>query len=555
MTEKEKPTIYEFYESVLKAAGHVVEPETGRVLQAFTSNRPPATIGGKELVLPLASLLRDPDPDKQIFFHPLCEQLPRHESDVFQYLKRCMILKLMTSFVATGTSLIKLQEDPALQRKMNFEQMDVMKNIEINEKSSYKTALTHWYKMVMGEVEQNGTRMDKWPITIHLKRNGHHNGKNYLRVAVVGFPIFEKLFAGHRFTKDGPTGPVDVYREKDYGMFKQVAKAIFPEIGNPDSTVYNVGYSGTLAPYFVTFLRAYKELANRLNFLLELFREPLASIGEDVTISMIDTSWGRIIDEEDLSTLSSISRGIPSLVGNTGNVNGAEPVEEKAKDKSSEERARAPEKKAEPRPEPKAEVKEPQTTMEEMSSDLLEAMERKRLWKEEQAKLEEDRRYREESRSERDDRERRERRAREDEEDRRAEERRRDERRSERDDRDRDYRDSRDRRDDRDRDRRDDDRNRGRDREVKKTAEGFISMNDVYRHNPDMERDRDEDRRHREREERDRRYDRDRDYRDSRDRGYRDRRDDRGYRDDYRDRRDDRGYRGGDRRGGRSWFS
>lgn len=513
--------IYDFYDGLLTSAAHATDAD-GNILTAFTDKRDPVEIGGKPLVLPLPSKLRDPNPD-EMFFHPLCEQLQRYESDVFRYLKRSMTLKLIHSFGFLGGALLSLQNDPGIQRRMSIEQIEVMKGISVSDKNSPMA----WVRSVMGPVEDYKGRMDKWAIHVYIKRNGQLDGRNYKRVGVVSFPWIEKFLNGEMIMRHNAAGDeVNAFRPtKDYETFRQVALAIFPQITAKGTEYFNVGYDGTLAPYLITFLQVYYKLGSRINELLELFRPFMIETGNDPKAAILNLNWYPMLSGENLETLARFARGIPILKGNAGaTVEGEVEVPEETKEV---------EKPRKPEPEAKAKtVSETKELTEEERRAKEEADAKRAAWKKQLAEEEEMEREREERRNRRHDRD------------------------------DRDY--DRDRRDrDRDRDRYDDrrdDRRRSRDDdddlpwedEKPKSSGDKLSVDDLFGRGSRLVRGTRTDE-----EEQDRRYSRgsrrdrdDRDY-DRRDDRYYDRggrRDDRDY-----DRRDDRYYDRGGRRDDRDY--
>lgn len=325
-------SLIDFYTAVLDSAMYKVD-EDGHVLTGIGKNMSVAEINGRKVVLPKDQLLRNPS-DENVFFHPLSEQMTRGESEVFRFLRRTAILKLTTSISTIGFGILKLQEHPELQRKMKSEQQEFIKGILDTDKDS---ALT-WCKMTLHPVQTNPVRTDTWPVDIFIKRNGQFDGKNFRRVAVVSFPTFEKIHSGVKFVKGTGAEEKTLFRPKDYLMFQQVTKAMFPGCERTDLTDYNVGYDGTLAPYFVTFFKSYRLIARRLNHILDLFKDMfIAASVEDVESARIDLTWMDIFDTpEGMDHLARLARRVPALQGNIGSVDGHEDKVEPPKAASSE---------------------------------------------------------------------------------------------------------------------------------------------------------------------------------------------------------------------------
>lgn len=532
MSEVLNMSLIDLYTAVLDSAMYKVD-EDGQVLTGIGKNMSVAEINGRKVVLPKDQLLRNPS-EENVFFHPLSEQMTRGESEVFRFLRRTAILKLSTAISTIGFGILKLQEHPELQRKMKSEQQDFIKGILDTDKDS---ALT-WCKMNLHPIQVNPVRTDTWPVDIFIKRNGQFDGKNFRRVAIVSFPAFEKVMGGEKFVKGSGAEEKVLFRPKDYLMFQQVTKAIFPGCESPGLVDYNVGYDGTLAPYFIAFFKSYRLIAKRLNYILDLFKDMfIAASVEDVESARIDLTWMEIFDtDEGMDHLSKLARRVPALQGNIGSVDGREDKIEPPKVRDPEP---APVRRTETRrEEPVTETVKP--TVEPVVKEVVESSkmtdEHRRLQEEALLKrqqfLEEERlaAERAEERRNRD-------RLRREEEDRFTREEL-DRRDRERESRARDY--TRDRRDDRDYDDRD---SRDR-REPASSPTGKASFSDLISRNRALANTRSAE----EEEEYNRGRGRGRrDYRD--DRYYDDRRDRRDYRDrdDYYDRRSYRGSRRDDR--------
>lgn len=525
MTDKIE-TIYDFYDSLLTVAGYETDAD-GTIWLAGGKDRTQVSLSGKKVVLPLKSRLKEPR-DDEMFFHPLCEQMQRYESEIFKFIKRSLTVKLISATANIGSGLLKLQENPQLQRNMSIEQIEVIKGISEFDKNSTDA----WVKMLMRPLGVDKFRMDLWPIHIYLKRNGTFGGKNYRRVASTSFPFAVNIINGEvLYSENGKNS----FRGKDYTMFSEVFQAIWPNAKDPGEE-YNAGWNDAVAPYLSSFLIAFKKLATRLNYLSDLFKAEFDEV--TATDSHIDLSWYDLLIQDDLKDYTTFSGAIPQLKGNTGDLTEEGDPEEKpveVKDtRPARQQEKPPVKEAAVEEKPKPAASSPSVpTLSPGEQKLLDdARAKKAAWKAEQ--------------------------------DREAEaDKRRDERRQERDREDEEYNRQRREREER---RRGDDSDPPWNEESKTTAaSGKVSASDIFSRRDDRgrddrdrgrddrdrgrDRDRDYDRgRDRDRDYdrgRDREYDRGRDYRDDRDRDYdrgrdRDRdffdrgRDDRG--------RDDRGY-------------
>lgn len=546
MTKPEK--LLEFYRDLITTSQYRVDAKH-HVILPIGEDIHPAVVAGKQLVLPAPEYLRSPDTEKQVFFHPLCEQITRRESEVFLFLKRSIMVKLITSMTQLGAQLLNLQTDVSAQRRMSIDQLEILKLIPESDKKS----IENWNKLMMLSLKEDRDRMDRWALNVFIRRNGQHDGKSYRRVAVVNFPLFERLASGEIFTHTSGGEEKNLYRTKDYTMFRQVAKAIFPEIDDVTNGRYNVGYDDTVGPYTIAFMRAVLKLANRINEVIDLLSGPFEEVTPGISSLMkISTAWEHLVSPEGQEELSDLARTVPLLQHNAGaTLDGSDVPETPAVNPSS----RAPGgfkiqempvvARKDPEPVRREEPKAPEASSGSINFDtsgmtqeqIQERLEVQRRREEYLKKQREDEQYERERRERRDAYER----ERQELEDRH---------RRERDDRPRDY----DRRDSYGRDDRDDRDDRP---SAPAASDGKITMADIDKrtdafrntraYEEEQESRRDGGRRSRYRDDRDDRYnDRDRYY------------DDRGSRyDRYRDDRDydryDRGSRDYDRGSRRSY--
>lgn len=410
-----------FYTDVLATARHIVK-DNGSVVFIVGKDEVPATVNFKvpeheqvpgeptvitrNMVSVMEELLRDPR-DTDVFFHPTSEQMTRGESEVFRYLKRAILLRLNTSITQLGAALLGVQQDASLQHKMTMEQLDIIKDIADSDKSSVMA----WTKLCVRPIKDNPLKPSTWGLNIHIKRNGTYGGKPYRRVGIVTMPMFEEVLDGKQYeTPDGK----NQFRVKDYSMFRQVIRTIFPEAGVRGSEALNVGYDGTFAPYFVCFMKTVKSVADRLNYVVRTMEPAMKEVGIDTASLLVETPWFDYVSDEGLDILSDISRSVPALVGNIGAVpvGSEEPTEEEDEPAPPVRREEcrpepAPQRRPDPTPEPEP-VKEAKEEDDGLNAEQRrlrdEAMERRRRFEEERKMMEEEERRDRERREERRDR-------------------------------------------------------------------------------------------------------------------------------------------------------
>lgn len=308
-----EPTIMDFYYDLLNTAGLQVDDDFFVVHKADSDKKKPenVTVMNKKLVLPFPGHLKNPDHDNNVFFHPLCEQITRGESEVLAFLKRATTMRLILSMTSLGAGLIRLHTDVNLQKSMSIQQIEFIKDlIDAEDKT-----IGIWTSFIWGHIKENPHDSTKWPLRLYIKQKGRYQDKSYQRVCSVAFPLFERLFSGEEMPKPGSD---QKYRTKDYKAFKQIAKSIFPEVDSEFSEAYNAGYADNFAPNLIAFLSSVKKISERINFVAESLRQPLDQVGVDVDAIIIPLNWSTFLEPEGIEKLTGFSRRIPGLPGNMG---------------------------------------------------------------------------------------------------------------------------------------------------------------------------------------------------------------------------------------------
>lgn len=308
-----EPTILDFYFDLLDSAGLQVDDDFFVVHKPESDKKKPdnVMVMNRKLVLPFPGHLKNPDPDNNVFFHPLCEQIIRGESEVFAFYKRAMTMRLILSISTLGSGLIRLHTDINLQKSMSIQQIEFIKDLVDAEDKTIAT----WTSFIWGHIKAHPHDSTHWPLRLYVKQNGRHGGKSYQRVCSVAFPLFERLFEGEEPCKPGTD---QKYRAKDYKAFKQLAKAIFPEVDADVSEAYNSGYGDTFAPNLLSFLMSVKKIGDRINLIAETLKEPLERAGISTDTILVKTPWETFLTEDGVAKLAVFNRRIPALPGNMG---------------------------------------------------------------------------------------------------------------------------------------------------------------------------------------------------------------------------------------------
>lgn len=289
------------YTSILKFSG--LEPDDqGFISTILDERREPAVINGARMVLPTPNQLRNFNPKEKIIFHPLTENILRGESEVVTKLKLAINIKLNFSVGVIAQHLLNVVASPALHRKLNPEQAELLTSItDCDEK-----AVTNFITLMIKGVKANPDRLF---ANIYLKRGGTYHSKRYSRVGIVSFPFYQNLL----------DDKVEGIRVKDKATYKELFQFIFPAIEDPE--LYNHGSNSQVAPYLDSLLHTAAKVASRLNDVILTFKDYI----DDADSIMFEADW--MEDFANLEELIPEIRKIPVQFGNDGSIDAGDKQE------------------------------------------------------------------------------------------------------------------------------------------------------------------------------------------------------------------------------------
>lgn len=278
-----------FYKEILDATGASVDKH-GVVSKTIGDDAFPIEIKGRVLTVPVAEVLRNPNWDEQIGFHPLSENVVRGESEVLKKLRALILLRLTEVVNETATDLLTLAADVDRHKTLNPEQSQFLSLIpDADEKM-----VQNFVKLIGQSAKHTAYKL----ISIHLRRGEKLHGETYNRVCVVTSPFVNEL--------DKTNGEVFgvKLRKKDIQAYRRLFDYILPKVSEHG---LSAGSDSLICPYLASLLQAFANTANQLNALIELFT---GILDEELITS---TSW-----ERHLSKLSEYRDLIPNLDGNDG---------------------------------------------------------------------------------------------------------------------------------------------------------------------------------------------------------------------------------------------
>lgn len=294
------------YKSFIESVPGNQVAANGHLMRETSEGLKPIVWEGKEVVLPTAEFLANPDWNKYMAFHPMCESIARGESDIIQLAQTFVRISLWDNYIDVARALLHIAADQTLQTKLTPAQQKLLAAIS----DADGTTLENFGKIIAKSRHDYSEGHDRRLIAVFLRRGGSQDGQHYSRMFVVRFPMYNELCKAEE-AKDAKERKVfDVQlRAKDIPVLKALHETIFPG----DESAYTIGTNSNLAPYYTALLTGYANMARQLNAIVKPFMKSVK------TLKQIDLSW----DEGD--NLSVFRNAIPALPHNEGNDPVADP--------------------------------------------------------------------------------------------------------------------------------------------------------------------------------------------------------------------------------------
>lgn len=298
--------LIEHYKSFIESDPQNKVDENGHVMRDTSEGLKPIMREGKEVVLPTPAFLKNPDWNRYMAFHPMCESIARGESEILQLSQSIVRMSLWDKYIDVAQVLLHIASDQSLQTKLTPSQQSMLTAISDADAITYE----NFTKIVARSRHDYSEGVDRRLIAIYLKRGGSQDGQHYSRMFVVRFPMYNELCKAEE-AKDAKGRKVfDVQlRAKDIPILKALHETIFPG----DESAYTIGTNSNLAPYYTVLLNGYANMARQLNSVIKPFSKAHG-------IKQIDLSW----DEGD--NLVVYRNALPAMPHNEGTDPTAEPA-------------------------------------------------------------------------------------------------------------------------------------------------------------------------------------------------------------------------------------
>lgn len=283
------------YKAILKSINLHVNKED-MIYMDYDNGKEPIMVKDKRLVLPTRDILREGLGDKRVAFHPISENwLTEGETAVFVEFRKHVTLALTTKALVLLVRLAQIAADTKSHNKLSPAQHEFLSHVPNMDGKAYGAIVN-----VLGHADIEGN--DKL-ISLYVRKTGQLNGKSYNRLGIVRFPILDQLEEG-----SDTVFKVKLPRKKDLQTLRALIEYVFPEAEN--TATYSVGSNDDTAPGFDALVRAFINVARRINTVVKLFRKVLedGDVIKDWEELLIDVSW-----EDAMSDLSAYRGQIPNL--------------------------------------------------------------------------------------------------------------------------------------------------------------------------------------------------------------------------------------------------
>lgn len=239
----------DLYEGILETFGFEYDKATGAVSIASVAGLNPVMIdtkqGERRLVIPYHEVLRNPDWNTYVAFHPISENVARTDSEILKFVQRFGTASINYSIDVVMESLVTWCADKDSHSNLNHKQ-NVFLSLFPNADDK---AVKSW-KKISDKIGDNNVF-----VKVATLRNKELEGQSYLRVASVKFPFYKQL-VDILENDDEPVVFGVKLRKKDVEGFKSLFEFIFKHVSTPDA-YYSFGSRSNTAPSFHAFINAY----------------------------------------------------------------------------------------------------------------------------------------------------------------------------------------------------------------------------------------------------------------------------------------------------------
>lgn len=277
-------------------------------------------IDNKPLVLPTQQVLKKPNWDDYVAFHPLSESATRGESEVQQSLRRAARYKIRTILAVLLVTLPDTLLEDEKKSKSHLTTAIVEKTHQLKGVTKNTIKLI---RQVLEKSDCNERNQDQTVVRILSQIGGTLEGTKYSRICRIYFPLYETLVDAVKH------GHAEVWgvkgSKKDIKLFKEIFEAILGEADARERDLYSAGTNSNTCPYFQSLFDALVKVYSETNYIVDILsdyiQEPIRS---NIFVDM------KFIDG--MPTFRDVRKEVPGLAYNIGTLaEGEEEEESKAK--------------------------------------------------------------------------------------------------------------------------------------------------------------------------------------------------------------------------------
>lgn len=252
------------YQSLLNALVIYVDPNGFAYSKKFgTDVQIPTVIENRRLALPTEALLKNPDWNATIPFHPFSESVVRGESEMITWLKDRVTNRMTALITMMLMHFSNMASDNDTQKKLTTDQLSVVQTFGDADEKTVE---------VVGKIVEAIVRDKGQLIHFYLRHSGKSGkgGDKAKRFCKVTFPLYQHLL------EDSNKVYGVALRVKDRKFLKAVLEYIFEKIATEDA--YSYGSNSEVAPYYHALINAFAKVAVPVSSRIYLFRKHMENI-------------------------------------------------------------------------------------------------------------------------------------------------------------------------------------------------------------------------------------------------------------------------------------
>lgn len=234
----------QLYHSVLSSLNLTADADGLISFVDVSGTHIPATLQDRRLVLPTPEMLKTIASTNYIAFHPLSENITQGQSPIIKRLITWITFKISNMLSVMAAAIISIANENG---PLTAETTDMGKAVaDVTPKT-----LDCFLKVIK---PHDG---DSSLVKLYLKRRGEIGANVYSRLAVVRFPIMDEFADGK------PENEIfgEKITKKEKRNIANILRYILPNIDVEHS--YSAGTNSINAPYFVSLMSAYYNVASR----------------------------------------------------------------------------------------------------------------------------------------------------------------------------------------------------------------------------------------------------------------------------------------------------